>query len=140
MSRSDVDLVFLERREWMLPISDGRVFKPAGRFQWLQRLAWRFLDRAGVLAQAYEPKEEVKRVRFQSKDFMSNLFKLKGLVEDFDMRPTELLIGAQDFEKLMHSPEINQPWGFGAEYMHGKTIMGLKVRVIPWTKGFVILP
>lgn len=136
----DVDQVFFERHEMMIPIDDGRVFKPAGRFQWLQRMAWRFLDRAGVLDQAYRPVEEVKRVQFNSQDFMTRLFKLKGVVEDFDREPTELIIGSQDFQELMVQKEINQPWGFSTEYMHGKTMAGLNVRVIPWMRGFVVLP
>jgi len=74
--------------------------------------------------------------------FMECLFKQQDHLSDIlvDRRASRLLIGAQDFEEMMESDEIRRVISFRAEYCYGKKILGLKVEVIPWMKGMLVMP
>ena len=50
------------------------------------------------------------------------------------------LVGGEDFQQLMGSPEIHNVLNFSAPIGWGREIYGLKVEVIPWMRGMVVLP
>lgn len=62
----------------------------------------------------------------------------------YDITPTQVLIGAQDYQHMMGSPDIHQLMKFDAKYTileNGEMkIMGLKVNVVPWMRGILVMP
>lgn len=107
---------------------------------WLQRLClW-------VLAKlkCYSSKDTVTVTRHlvDGKTFMERLFKQKrALTEGFGLEPKTLLIGGEDYQELMGSPEVMQFMQFSSEYRYGRnTVVGLEVKVIPWMRGLVVMP
>lgn len=89
------------------------------------------------------PCDTIKYVRIpiDGKTFVEKLFKQhEDFIKNLRPEPTRILIGAEDFQKLMGSPEFNQPFSFMAEFGYSRTLYGLKVDVIPWMRGMLIMP
>ena len=138
------DIVFVDQKTTteMVMIPDGYEFKPKGRLQWLQRMAWRFLHKREALQHAYEPKITVTRFTLNTGDFMRRLYEQRrSLCENYNLDGAMLLIGADDFSALMALPDIRQSLNFHVE-LRGQhpEIQGLSVRVIPWMSGALVLP
>ena len=135
---------FVEHRSIteMMPIVDAYKIKPKGRAQWLQRLAWRFLNRCGALEQAYEPTVNVTRHLVDADTFIHRLLKQKrNLLEHFHKDGQRLIIGSEDYAELMCSSEMTPHYfNFSAEIGLGRNIVGLRVEVVPWMRGAVVMP
>lgn len=108
--------------------------------RWHDRFRWWIVKKLG----GENPHESVKvtRVPIDGKTFADRLFKQKReLFDSFRREPASLLIGAQDFEELMDSPEIQQSIRFQASFNYGRhEVYGLTVTVIPWMRGAVVMP
>ena len=142
MQRQVVQFVAKERFMEMAAMLDAFKFVPKGRLQWLQRLAWRFLSRQGAVEQAYEPKVTVTRHLIDDNDFIRRLSKQQtALLQEFNREGQRLLIGPEDYAELMGSLEVQwHHFTFPAEVCRGDTILGLKVEVIPWMRGMLVMP
>lgn len=108
-------------------------------YRWWNRFRWWLVKLLG----GENPYETVKveRVTFNTEDFMEKLFvQQEELVKSFNRHPKELLIGADDFERLMCTKTVTDMFAFNASYNHGPKVCGLKVKVIPWMRGMVIMP
>lgn len=76
-------------------------------------------------------------------EFVDRLFKSQSwIMQHLGHEPKTLLIGGKDYEDLMECPLIRQSLIFGTQYNYGSRmeIIGLKVQIIPWMRGMVILP
>lgn len=126
----------------MVEMLDAFKFKPKGRAQWVQRLAWRFLFWRGAMKQAYEPKVTVTRHLIDADRFIDRLLKQKrALFDGFHKEGQRLIIGSEDYADLMNSPELTmQHFDFRAEVGFGRNIVGLTVEVVPWMRGAVVMP
>ena len=113
-------------------------FIPA--YHWWDKIRWQIVKRLG----GANPLEtvKVKRIFIDADKFMEKLFKQRtALLEHFNLEAEELLIGADDFEELMNEENIKQSFSFYASYNHGRReIYGLKITVIPWMKGILVMP
>jgi hypothetical protein len=56
------------------------------------------------------------------------------------VRPRHIVIGADDFAEMMHLPEMDMPHTFRAEYIATGKLVGMDVTIVPWIRGFVVLP
>lgn len=136
-----VEFVAHERITAMVPMLDAFKFAPSGRARWLQRLAWRFLQWRGALAQAYEPKTTIRRHTIDADRFIERVFKQKrALLEGFNRDGQRLLIGSEDYFDLMGELSINEHFSFTAQVGYDRQLVGLKVEVIPWMRGAVVMP
>jgi hypothetical protein len=109
--------------------------------KWWDRPRWWLVKVLG----GSNPNDTVRidRIPVHGKTFMDRLYKQKRhLFDRFNCRePQTLLIGGEDYEELMDSPEIRQAITFSASYYHGREgICGLTVKVIPWMRGMVVMP
>lgn len=105
---------------------------------WLQKLAIYVLERLGCYW--IDHTISVTRVRIDGKTFAERLHKQRReLFRHFNRDAKTLLIGAEDYQELMGSPEIHQMLSFQASVGYGREIMGLEVKVIPWMRGAVIV-
>jgi hypothetical protein len=126
----------------MLPMMDAFKFKPKGHAQWLQRIAWRFLNWRCAMEQAYEPTVTVTRHTVDADKFIHRLLEQKrALFDGFGKEGQRLIIGSEDYAELMNSPEITMHhFDFRAEVGYGRNIVGLTVEVVPWMRGAVVMP
>ena len=117
-------------------------FKPTGKLQWLQRLCWKFLHKRKALSIYHDTKTIFKQHRVEPGIFLGKLTAMRrDIMHYFNANCTRLIIGAKDYCELMSCPEMNSRISFTATYRTGPaTVAGLKVEVVPWMEGFVILP
>jgi hypothetical protein len=135
-----VQFVEIQRDAEWRPVPDHFEFVPAGRLQWLQRLAWRFLNWRGVLKQATREHVTFTQHVIDTGDVMERLYRARAAMFDGGREPREVLIGSEDFAELMGSAPVRQAMDFDCEYRRNRTLMGLKVRVIPWMRGVLVMP
>lgn len=141
MKAYTVDFVAQESCTTMVPMLDSFKFVPKGRAQWLQRMAWRFLNWRRAMEQAYEPKVTVKRHLIDADKFMDRLMKQKrALFDGFRKEGQRLVIGSEDYFELMSELAIYHHFNFRAEVGMSGRMMGLTVEVVPWMRGAVVMP
>jgi hypothetical protein len=82
------------------------------------------------------------RTPVDAEEFMDKLWKQKrALFDQFNREPQQLIIGADDYEQMMHCENIRQLFTFNASYNYGRNeIYGLKITVIPWMRGICVMP
>lgn len=110
---------------------------------WLQKACCWVLGKLGAYRQDTQKKIEYRTIDAAS--FMVRIAKQRSAVfELLNREPKELLIGAEDYAELMHEASTHVPFSFRASYAVGERgvaqIMGLKVRVIPWMRGVLVVP
>lgn len=106
---------------------------------WLQRQAWRFLERTQGLEEVTHEKTSYTRAVIDRGDVAVKLTAAHAiLVQQWQEEGGTLVIGAEDFNDLMG---INSPraFQFQMEYMRRGTLVGRTVRVVPWVRGVVIV-
>lgn len=147
--RRTQEITFLDVRhstEWF-PMPDAYTFAPKGRLAWLQRLAWRLLHKQAALVQAMDSRMKVERHVIHADSFVERIFKQgDSLLEEFDKIPERLLIGNEDYANLMNETAHSMPFEFNAQLRACRSgydrpeMFGLKVQVVPWIRGMVVLP
>lgn len=120
-------------------VDNGWELFPHGRFAWLHRLLWWWLQHMGAVTTHY--KEEIKLIRFPcdengvlAKIMESNI----GLLKRFH-EPKEILIGPNTLSELLNLPELrdwNSP--FCMEASGGRSFNGLRITVLPQMEGVLV--
>ena len=110
---------------------------------WLQKACCWVLEKLGAYRVYTQTKIEYRTIDADS--FITLIAKQHSAVfELLNRRPSELLIGAQDYAELMNEADTNFPFWFRASYMVSeggvRQIMGMKVRVVPWMRGVLVMP
>ncbi|CAL62421.1 Hypothetical protein HEAR2289 [Herminiimonas arsenicoxydans] len=118
-------------------------FRKDRKYHWLQKACFYVLDKIG--AYHNEMQSEIKRILIDSDDFAQKLYmQRKYIFKELDQPGRVLLIGAQDFQQLMGSPEIHQMLSFNMKVHQGRDgatqIMGMEVKIIPWMRGMLVMP
>jgi hypothetical protein len=135
----DIDFVTLDLHEGIKPVPDAYMFRADRPARWLQRACLWVLGKLDATAQISTT--EVRRVRLDGKGFMAQLYAQKReLFDQFGYDASTLLIGSEEYEQLMGSPEVYQLMRFTAPYERRGKIVDLDVRVVPWMSGMVVLP
>jgi hypothetical protein len=120
------------------------VFRKDKKHHWLQRLCFRVLDKL----EAYK---KVEHITFSTHRIDTDYFVDRVMRQQRDIfnyyhpdRPVELIIGAEDYNKLAGTPEFNQlvefevPLHFNGRGRH--RLMGLRVTIVPWMQGILVIP
>jgi hypothetical protein len=137
--RDTVEFVCMKTRMVPYDRKDAFSFRKDRPAQWLQKLCLYTLRKLGAFD--IGEKEVVKHYTLKPRLFMERLYKQREyLFSQFDREPSCLLIGAGDFEEMMGMRDIHQYLSFTGEYNRGHEIIGLKVHIVPWMKGFIVLP
>lgn len=141
---SCVEFVSIRRKTWMVPQEDAYELRPDRPAFWLQRLCCAVLRKLGAFRM--EEQEGYQRISFDKGEFMQRLLKQRAALKgDFNREPKVLLIGAEDFCELMRLPDIDRFIEFDTEYrmgggQRGYIVIGLRVQVVPWMRGAVVMP
>ena len=118
---------------------------------WLQKCAIWILKKLGCYAIHWDT-TEIKHT-INTDDFARLLWEQKAeLFTTYHYKGKRLLVGYEEFQKLQGFP-VNHPLSFSCQYMWGESrptlenpqnfvrkAGGLEVTVIPWMKGFLVLP
>ena len=136
------EVVFVEtQRTSELRLREDRYqYMPKKGWAWLQRVCFWFLGRIGC-----NPFDEVvaySRHRIDTQNLVKAIHEQhSGLLDMYHaVKAERLLIGSEDFARLMGAPEIQNMMSFHAAYANGRAIFGMKVTVIPWMSGVLIVP
>ena len=110
---------------------------------WLQKACCWVMGKLGAYRRDTQTKIEYRTIDADS--LITRIAKQRESVFELTNRePRELLIGAQDYAELMHETVSTHMFSFDAAYMQGdhrnRTVMGLRVRVIPWMRGVLVVP
>ena len=83
----------------------------------------------------------IERHTIDASTFMNRLFEQKqSLLELFNLNPSLLLIGAEDYAAMMEDDVATRQFSFCAEYYSKNRAMGMTVKVIPWMRGVLVMP
>jgi hypothetical protein len=84
---------------------------------------------------------EYQSTTIDTDDFIKKILEQQQeLMQTYGMLPKEILIGSADYAKLMNDEDYKTKFSFGCTYHYGADIFGLKVNVIPWMEGILIMP
>ena len=125
---------------WKTVIREDRFcYSPNRRYPWLQR--WCIDILRWLHCQAFDEVATITRVRPDPGRFVDTLFKQRSaLLEQYHHEGEFLLVGADDYAEIMGDPVIHHTLRFDAQYMNGRELFGLRVVVLPYMKGILVLP
>ena len=140
MRNNATEIRFLERKTSrsfkVLPdiykLNEARGWVP------IQRLCFWLLKKIG--ANSIHETETVYRAPLDGLGLVEKIFKQRSaLADEFNMRPDLLLIGAKDYQELMGGDPFREAVQFGGSYGFNGQIMGLRIVVIPWMEGAIVM-
>ena len=139
--RNNGVVTYCEREETRAPyvMKSTYEFRKDRGLHFLQRSCFWLLSKMGC--NAIGEKVAVTRHTFMIEDFMEALHRQNvGIIEQYNINGTRLLIGNDAFMELTGSEEARQMINFTGEYGSGREIMGMKITVIPWMEGMLVVP
>lgn len=109
---------------------------------WLQRMAFRFLKWSNGLIHPIDRQISYTAFTINTDDFMRALLQQQHEVFEYGVEPRRCIMGASDFEKLMGLKGVERYLSFDTSYRVNRPpdFMGLRVEVVPWMKGVLLLP
>lgn len=130
-----------ELKEW----HDAFCVREDLNYVWLQKACIWILRKIG--ARATYTEATFNRIGFDADEFVTALFAQHDyIVEEFNyVKPSKLYIGPDEFTELTNSPELRDLYTFRTSYdvSNGQgrypEVIGLKVTVIPWMKGILVV-
>lgn len=140
MSKQPGRVVFVQHKTKLRPVlpPDQYQLRRDRSAVWLQRLCVWVLRKLG--AHAVVQVEDVIPVEFYSDDLIRALrMQCREISGRFGHKPVRLVMGAEDFKQIMHTPEIQQYVRVNTQY-GGDRILGLSIEIVPWMRGMVVLP
>lgn len=131
-----------ESLRWVI-LEDAWTPRKDFRYKWMTKVVrWAFRKFG---ADAREPFVTIERILVNPDDIMTKLFEQRGALMQMGRDPKRLLIGSEDFAKLMRSKEMHYHFSVACEYFKGdgrggRRIMDLEVEVVPWMSGVLVMP
>jgi len=108
--------------------------------RWHYRIRWWIVKKLG----GTNPYETVKvtRIPVDGKTFADRLFTQKRYIyEQFGREPVSLLMGSEDYEELMDSPEVYKMLSMTSSFNYGQhDVYDMRVTIVPWMRGILVMP
>ena len=138
-----IHFVELQRASMTVVRDDIFCLQPKRGWLWAQKLALWMLRKLGC--QWNESVVKYERHVIDPGKFLDVLQRQqRGLLDHCHHQARHLLIGSDDFAELMCSDVLRHHHQFIAEYRHSDgvrgTMFGLKVTIVPWMTGFLVMP
>lgn len=141
-----IDVAEMRRITDVRELTDTYQLRTDRPLVWLQRVCLWMLRRLGCFVSVNDIRIERHVFGKKGRTFMERLWERRmSILGTFDMQPTRLLIGPEEYAEIMHEAVSTASFGFDAEYGVGNgplrqpTVMGLRVEVIPWMRGMLLL-
>jgi hypothetical protein len=144
MSNQKIKQVCYERQSCLIDRQDKFEFRKDKKFKSIQKICFYLLRKIGAFSQ--DETISYTEIHFDEDEFIEKIFKIINNMECiFNKRPKRILIGRDDFNKLMNKNYIMmQKIEFDTKYRYGNSsgysIMGLHVEIIPWMEGILVMP
>jgi len=122
--------------------SENLTYSRGTSWKWLGGLAEKFLKRIGWLKNDWFTSTTFETISFNPEHVLEFVHtQLSDLMRRYNMQDGTIIIGGQDFAKVSKAI-LNTPFQYNTEIydQHRRHICGLKVCVIPWMEGIVIVP
>ena len=137
-----VQFVHISEKELFSDLVDTFAIREDRPHLWLQKVAIWVLRKLG--AHARERGVSYERVVVDTGKFLDRLLQQREDVRRLlDRNPSTLLIGPEDYHELT-GQLLSYHISFISQYHYrdssGTYVCGLKVHVVPWMKGMVVLP
>ena len=118
-------------------------FRPEKGHKILQKICFWVLNKINAYHVDY--RQDIETMIINPDSFMENVFtQLLNIKQEFNLKPTQMFIGGEDYQKIMGEKGINQYITFDAEYgfatKTSRRIIGLEVHIVPWMEGIILLP
>lgn len=147
MSTNTIQALCTREKTYRYPNLNRWAFKPReantpenSAIAFFQGLAFRFLRWTGAMSHPISETTKVQTYVINSDRLIERILRSADEVFKQGFQPARLLIGSEDFARLMDMQEIGGYLNFDARIGYGREICGLKVEVIPWMRGMVALP
>jgi hypothetical protein len=141
--REVIDVIRHERVSSFVEVKEAFEFREDRPAHWLQKLCVWTLRKLGAFHHSEVVTIERHVIGKNGRRFIDRLFEqMRNLRDAFDREPSRLLIGADDYAELMQEA-TREYFSFDAEYMRGgrhPKVCGLRVEVIPWMRGVLVMP
>jgi hypothetical protein len=140
MQHYHVDYIETERRVTSYVNKELFEFRKDKKHHWLQKLCFWVLSKIG--SHSIGEKVSYTQHRIDTPNFMEKLYRQKhGLLDLYNAEGERLLIGNDEYMELTGNPEIRHMMHFTGEYRgrHGE-LLGMKITVIPWMSGILVVP
>lgn len=139
----------INRSEVSIP-TDAYEFKPIGRFIWLKRKLWEYLLKSGSLISFFKKEQKVTRVVVEYKKLDELIYKTFQNIVYSGNNPEIVYMGTEEFETILYrrydtdgvsdyARVIEFDYNFKLNWYTGKKIYGLKICVLPYMKGVLIV-
>lgn len=126
-------------KQHVMVLEDAFAFRKDLGWQWLQRLCIFALRKIG--AHHNEMTCSTHAVQFAPAEFMERLLERRyNLVERYGRDIDRLLIGSEDFDEMMRTQSHMTRFEFSTSFARDRSVMGMRVEVIPWMRGMLLLP
>jgi hypothetical protein len=113
-------------------------FAPTKRWAWLHRAAWWFLKKTSGVNNAIECKTTYKEVVIDNKLIAERIMQTINELNIANIRPAEIFMGPDEFSEAMY--EMRDSYSFSVPMGYNREIFGLRVTIIPWMRGMVVVP
>ena len=114
-------------------------FRKDRPYKWLQKVCFYVLRK--LCAYSISESVTIERHVLNGEKFIDRILKQRQeLISKFNMEPDRLLIGAEDYADLMDETMSNHQFYFNATYGRYDRYLNLKVEVIPWMRGCIVMP
>ncbi len=115
-------------------------FTSRGKFQWLKKKLWAFLNKTGCLTQ--EIQDTTTHIKHSiNPNKLMDLVKAGIIQANRAYRiPSEIFIGPEEFNKILY--EQNYDGGSIISTVideRGKSLMGIKLTVLPYMSGVLVV-
>lgn len=143
MDREVIDVIELRPVPKLVELKDAFELRKDRPAIWLQRACLWVLRKLGCFACKETITIERHEIGRHGKKFMDRLWDRREAVWGFfEDEPTRLLIGAKDYQELMHEV-CTSGFQFDGRYYMGRNgkpeVFGMKIEVIPHMRGMLLL-
>ena len=120
---------------------DAYEFKPVGRWKFLQKQVWKFLIRTKALRNATYDRETISWTTVEPDRVIDYvLTQIEHCWDRYSREPMAILMGSEDYSNISSGVAEGVEFQMAAELRINGTFLGVKVSVVPWMKGIIVLP
>lgn len=121
------------------------VVTPAGRWKWLQRKAWNFLNKRGAVKPYHEMMIDYKQIVIDPDNLIRAIMETRRYLFSRGQEPHSVFIGREDVAELMSDAQylnLAHTLHLQGRYRNMRPsgqVMDLDLYIIPYMKGVLVL-
>lgn len=123
----------------MVTLKHAYEFRRDLRYRWVQKICFWVLQKIGAYCQ--EDTVDVTYHDINTTDVLERLYRNIDIAYEYNhVDPEHIIMGSQDFHELMGIPGSHSHFQFDAQYGRSKRLLGIRVHVVPWIRGMIVVP